>query len=83
MVPGESVSMLSSYFFAAANTEPELLQLAGGEDNKEEAVRESAILEQDGIHIINSNLFNPDSETEAGLDKDFRELVDSIISRSF
>jgi hypothetical protein len=40
----------------------------------------SAILEQNGIHVINSNLFTPDSETEAELNKDFRKLVDSVMT---
>ena len=39
----------------------------------------SAIIEIDGIHYVNQKLLNTGSADTAGLDNDFKKLVDSLI----
>jgi hypothetical protein len=73
----KGLSILPGYSLGAANEEPEFLYNENMDIDDDTACE--AIIEQNGIHIINSNLFNPTSEIEAGLNQDFRELVDSVI----
>jgi hypothetical protein len=40
---------------------------------------EEAILERDGIHVVNSRVLNPDGETKKTLDHQFLNLVESLI----
>jgi hypothetical protein len=64
-------------FLASLNHDPELLPAASG--NKTLAIQE-VILERNGLHFINANMLKPDRKTQAALDRDFRELVDSVTS---
>jgi hypothetical protein len=40
---------------------------------------DDVILEQDGIHVINKRVLNPDTEIQKNLDPKFLDLVESII----
>lgn len=40
-----------------------------------------AILQEDGVPHVNSGVLNPDRKTEAGLDKDFKNLVDTVVRK--
>jgi hypothetical protein len=42
---------------------------------------QAAILERNGLPVINNSLLKPSRETEAGLDANFRKLVDSVIKK--
>ncbi|MDR1574476.1 MAG: hypothetical protein LBS37_00590 [Treponema sp.] len=39
------------------------------------------IVQEDGVPRINSGVLTPDPKTEAGLDKDFKNLVDTVVKR--
>ncbi|MDR2433919.1 MAG: hypothetical protein LBD47_05065 [Treponema sp.] len=39
------------------------------------------ILQENGVPRINSGVLSPDKKTEAGLDKDFKNLVDTVVKR--
>jgi hypothetical protein len=42
---------------------------------------ETILQEPDGIPRINSSVLSPGQETEAGLDQDFKKLVDTVVQR--
>lgn len=61
-------------FLFRGNGKP--LPLRPLEDNEGESIRE-----QNGIHVINSNILDPDQESSDRLDPKFLQLVQSIIAK--
>jgi hypothetical protein len=69
--------LLYRSFLAEADREPELLH-----SPEPEGPPGTAILEQDGIHYVNSKILNTDDgadkKMKSSLDSDFQELVDTV-----
>jgi hypothetical protein len=61
----------------AAPEEAEAEELEG-----EEAGDDRVITERDGLLYINESVLRPDKETLKGLDKNFKNLIDSILNKS-
>jgi hypothetical protein len=82
------LGMLNSELaFLAAADEDELLapEAADAEELKtpqapEDADIDGVITEKDGMIYINENVLSPDKETLKGLDKNFKNLIDSILN---
>jgi hypothetical protein len=85
-------SLFSRPFNFYPDNDPEVLfaesdgLLAEAEPLEEEPSNEilndfdgKVIQEKDGVHYINAGVFTPDKNTEAALDQDLKNLVDSII----
>jgi hypothetical protein len=52
------------------------------EDAPEEAEANGVITERDGLIYINESVLSPDKETLKGLDKNFKNLIDSILNNT-
>jgi hypothetical protein len=48
----------------------------------EEAAADGVITERDGVNYINESVLRPDKETLKGLDKNFKNLIDSILNNT-
>jgi hypothetical protein len=70
-------------FGVEINRAPEVLTAPEGEDapvleDLPEELTEEIILEQDGVHYINSQALKADTDTEKALDLEFLNLVESV-----
>ncbi|MDR2476971.1 MAG: hypothetical protein LBD18_04190 [Treponema sp.] len=78
-------SIIPQPFLLSSSTEPELLPAAEGKEVEIQPLigdlSMDIITEQNGVHYINANAFNPDKKTEEKLDNNFRTLVESVVGR--
>jgi hypothetical protein len=76
---------LSVPFQKELNSEITLLPAEDNDEDapgepEEEAETGAVITERDGVSYINESVLSPDKETLKGLDKNFKNLIDSIIN---
>ncbi|MDR3122801.1 MAG: hypothetical protein LBU16_03370 [Treponema sp.] len=62
-----------------APTAPEYLET---EQAPEETVSGGVVMERDGVIYINENILSPDKETLKGLDRNVKNLIDSILNNT-
>ncbi|WP_010257243.1 hypothetical protein [Treponema primitia] len=79
--------LLSKPFFAASYEEIEILEAQAEDEtpvveDAETALEEEKeiIAERDGISYINESILNPDEETLKSLDRNFKNLIDSVLN---
>jgi hypothetical protein len=77
---------LSVPFLKALNGEITLLAVEDEDKDMPAAPEEAAdgeiITERDGVNYINESVLRPDKETLKGLDKNFKNLIDSILNNT-
>jgi hypothetical protein len=68
--------LLSVPFSTALNTEVEVLAVQDVDDTEENTV----IAKRNGVPYINERILTPDKKTEKSLDRNFKQLVESVLA---
>jgi hypothetical protein len=78
-LPGKGMPLFSRPFTFASNQRPKILKALDGEPAA--ASTGDVIQERNGVHFINTGIFNPGKDTEKNLDSGFKNLVDSVLGK--